>query len=156
VLRAFNLYGDPGLWSLQASPVFSVLSFINVTKYPPSLLYTAITLSVMFFILFLAEGKDNRLTRFFIIYGRVPMFFYLLHWYIVHICMFIMILMQGVSWQQMPFGLMKFGRPAEGVGIALPFVYLFWIFLILYMYPLCRWYGKYKAANRQKWWLAYL
>lgn len=155
VLRYFNLYGDPSPWSPKSTFVFSTLSFINVSKYPPSLLYAALTLGIMFFILFLVEGKNNRMTRFFVIYGRVPMFFYLLHWYIVHISMFVMILLQGVTFEQMPFGLMNFGRPAEGVGLDLPYVYLYWASLILFMYPLCKWYGNYKAGNKQKKWLAY-
>jgi len=155
VLRYLNLYGDPSPWSPKSTFVFSTLSFINVSKYPPSLLYAALTLGIMFFILFLAEGKNNRMTRFFVTYGRVPMFFYLLHWYIVHISMFVMILLQGVTFEQMPFGVMNFGRPAEGVGLDLPYVYLYWASLILFMYPLCKWYGNYKAGNKQKKWLAY-
>lgn len=155
-LRFFNVYGDHSSWMPQVTPVFSVLAFLNVTKYPPSLLYTAVTLSAMFFILFLADGKTNRFIRFFTTYGRVPMFFYLLHWYIVHISMFVMIFLQGITFEQMPFGVMKFGRPEQGVGLELPFVYVYWISLILFMYPLCRWYGKYKAANKQNKWLAYL
>ncbi len=155
-LRTFNIYGDPSPWSPKNSAMFSFLSFINVTKYPPSLLYTAITLSVMFFVLCLAEGKNNKFMQFFITYGGVPMFFYLLHWYIVHISMFVMLLLQGVTFSQMPFGLMQFGRPETGVGLELPFVYLYWICLVLCMYPLCKWYGKYKAHHKQKWWLAYL
>lgn len=153
--RAFNLYGDPHPWSLQQSPVFSFLSFISVSKYPPSLLYASVTLGIMFFVLLAAEGVNNRFTRFFITYGRVPMFFYLMHWYIVHISMFVIIIAQGASWQQMPFGVMNFGRP-DGMGVTLPFVYLYWVCMVLFMYPLCRWYGKYKAANRHKIWLSYL
>lgn len=154
-LRSFNLYGDPKPWSPQSTAVFSFLSFINVTKYPPSLLYTAVTLSVMFFVLYLAEGRNNAITRFFITYGRVPMFFYLLHWYIVHGSMFVILFMKGVTTDQLPFGLMQFGRP-ETVGLDLPFVYLYWVCLIAVMYPLCRWYGRYKTSNPQKRWLGYL
>ena len=155
LFRALNLYGDPHPWSLQQSPVFSFLSFISVSKYPPSLLYAAVTLGIMFLVLFATEGINSGFTRFFITYGRVPMFFYLMHWYIVHISMFAIIIAQGASWQQMPFGLMNFGRP-DGMGVTLPFVYLYWISMVLFMYPLCRWYGRYKAANRHKKWLAYL
>ena len=156
LLRFFNGYGDSKPWSPQSTPVFSALSFLNVTKYPPSLLYTCMTLSVMFFILALAEGRDNRVIRFFITYGRVPMFFYLLHWYFVHASMYVMLLLQGVTWQQMPLGMMQFGRPEQGVGLELPYVYLYWAGLIVFMYPLCRWYGRYKAANRHNKWLSYL
>jgi hypothetical protein len=56
----------------------------------------------------------------------------------------------------MPFGVMQFGRPEEGVGLALPYVYVYWISMILCMYPLCKWYGNYKAGNKDKKWLAYL
>lgn len=156
LLRGFNLYGDPQPWSRQDSPLFSLLSFLNVTKYPPSLLYTAITLSALFFVLYALEGKHNRITRFFETYGRVPFFFYILHWYIVHASMFVMIILQGVSWEQMPFGVMSFGRPAQGVGLGLGGIYLYWIGLIALLYPLCRWYGHYKAAHRHNKWLVYL
>jgi uncharacterized membrane protein len=161
VLRGFNLYGDPRPWSLQSSGIFSLLSFLNVNKYPPSLMYVCVTLSVMFFVLCLAEsqvgkGLNNRFMSFFITYGRVPMFFYLLHWYIVHSSMFVMLILQGVAWEQMPFGIMQFGRPEQGVGLELPFVYLYWFCLVLVMYPLCRWYGRYKAAHKENKWLAYL
>lgn len=154
VLRYFNVYGDPSPWQTQSSAVFSFLSFLNVSKYPPSLLYTCVTLSVMFFALYFAEGMPGRLTSFFVTYGRVPMFFYLCHWYIIHLAMFVMLYLQGA--EHFEFGIMKFGRPEEGVGIQLRFVYAAWLALIALMYPLCRLYGRYKANHREKKWLAYL
>lgn len=156
VLRGFNLYGDPSPWTAQTSGLFTFLSFINVTKYPPSLLYLAITLGPMFFLLACSEQVKGPFGRFLITFGRVPLFFYLLHWYLVHASMFVIILLQGVSWQQMPFGLMKFGRPADGVGLPLWGIYVYWILLILSTYPLCRWYGKYKRTHSERKWLAYL
>lgn len=155
LLRSFNLYGDRQPWSSQTTTLNTCFSFIDLTKYPPSLLYACATLSIMFFVLWLFDGKENCFTRIFVVYGRVPMFFYLLHWYIIHISMFVMIWAQGVEWKDMPFGLMEFGRPAEGVGLHLPYIYLYWICLIVGMYPLCNWYGKYKAKNRQIEWLKY-
>lgn len=156
ILRTFNFYGDPALWSPQKSVLYSFLSIINVTKYPPSLLYDALTLGIMFFILGLSEGKSTPFTRFFVTYGRVPLFFYILHWYLIHTSMLIMVLMQGIAWKDVQFGTFSFGRPTSGVGLELPFVYLFWIAVILLFYPLCRWYGQYKAQNRDKKWLSYL
>lgn len=155
LLRSFNLYGDAKLWTFQSSSIKTVFSFIDLTKYPPSLLYACMTLSVMFFILYLADKKDNWFIRIFLVYGRVPMFFYILHWYIIHISMFVMIRIQGVEWKEMPFGIMQFGRPAAGVGLDLPYIYVYWISLVVFMYPLCNWYGKYKAANKQIKWLKY-
>lgn len=156
VLRIWNLYGDPSPWTPGKNLTFSLLSFLNVSKYPPSLLYTSVTLGPMFLVLWLAEGRNNRFIRFFVTYGRVPMFFYLLHWYLVHASMYVIILCQGVTWQQMPFGLMNFGRPAEGVGLSLFWTYVYWLILIAVMYPLCRGYGRYKATHPEKQWLAYL
>lgn len=156
VLRFFNLYGDAKHWSFQNSSLHTFFSFINVTKYPPSLLYTSITLSLMFFVLWLADNKDSWFTRIFAVYGRVPLFFYILHWYFIHISMFVMLIIQGIQWKDMPFGVMNFGRPASGVGIELPYIYVYWICLVTCLYPLCAWYGKYKAANRQIKWLKYL
>lgn len=155
-LRTFNIYGDAALWSPQKSILYSFLSIINVTKYPPSLLYDAITLGVMFLVLGLSEGKSTAFTRFFLTYGRVPLFFYILHWYVIHSSMLVMVLLQGTAWKDVQFGPFSFGRPASGVGLELPFVYLFWISIILLFYPLCRWYGRYKAENRDKKWLSYL
>ena len=154
-LRSFNLYGDQNPWSIQPTFINSFFSFINLNKYPPSLLYACATLSIMFFIMWLADNKNNRFTKIFIVYGKVPMFFYVLHWYIIHLSMFVMIRIQGVEWKEMPFGMMQFGRPTSGVGLHLPYIYIYWICLIILMYPLCNWYGKYKAKNRQITWLKY-
>lgn len=156
ILRATNSYGDPKAWAPQHNFVFSLLSFIDVNKYPPSLLYTAVTLSLMFFVLLVAEGKNNMAMSFFVTFGRVPMFFYLIHWYVIHTSMFVMLFLQGVSASQITFGIMNFGRPAEGVGLKLPYIYLYWIGLIAVLYPVCRWFSRYKATNRHKRWLAYI
>ncbi|PBQ31290.1 hypothetical protein CNR22_05765 [Sphingobacteriaceae bacterium] len=155
ILRFFNVYGDRKPWSLQSTPLNTFFSFIDLTKYPPSLLYACATLSIMFFVLYLVESKDNRFIRIFVVYGRVPMFFYILHWYIIHISMFVMIRLQGVEWAEMPFGIMQFGRPESGVGLTLPFIYLYWMCLIIFMYPLCRWYGNYKLTHKHIKWLKY-
>lgn len=156
VLRVPNLYGDRTSWTVQSTGLNTFFSFISLTKYPPSLLYICITLSIMFFILWLSDNKNNWFIRIFEVYGRVPMFFYVLHWYIIHISMFVMIRIQGVKWEEMTFGMMQFGRPASGVGLRLSSIYLYWLALIVCMYPLCKWYGEYKARNRQKKWLKYV
>ncbi|MBL7932335.1 MAG: DUF1624 domain-containing protein [Bacteroidia bacterium] len=155
LLRSVNIYGDSRHWSVQDSFLYSVFSFIDVSKYPPSLLYTCITLGIMFFALRLADAEDNVFVNFFRTFGKVPMFFYILHWYIVHVSMYIMVFMQGYSGSDIPLGIMQFGRP-EGAGMSLGFVYLYWFFLIVCMYPLCRWYGNYKDSHPSKVWLKYL
>ncbi|WP_210465428.1 DUF1624 domain-containing protein [Rufibacter roseolus] len=156
VLRFTQVYGEPNPWAAQETPLLTFLSFINVTKYPPSLLYTALFLGLMFLLLGFLNRAQNGFTRFFSTYGRVPMFFYLIHWYTIHTSMLVMVLLQGVSWNDLPFGSLEFGRPKTGVGLELPFIYLFWISLVLVLYPLCRWYGRYKAAHPENRWLSYL
>ncbi|WP_066509965.1 DUF1624 domain-containing protein [Rufibacter sp. DG15C] len=156
VLRVFNLYGEPNPWAPQTSTAFTILSFFNVTKYPPSLQFSLFFLGVMVVLLALLNTTNIAVTRFFATYGRVPMFFYLLHWYLIHTSMFVMVLAQGVKWEDLPFGMMKFGRPEEGVGVELPYVYLVWMAVVLLLYPACRWYSRYKAAHPEKKWLSYL
>ncbi|MBC3538741.1 DUF1624 domain-containing protein [Rufibacter sediminis] len=156
VLRLVQVYGDPSPWAVQKTALFTFLSFLNVTKYPPSLLYAAMFLGLMFLALVLLERAQNGMARFFTTYGRVPLFFYLAHWYLIHTGMLGLMFWQGLTWQQLPFGTLEFGRPKVGVGVELPYVYLVWIVVVMVLYPACRWYSRYKAAHPQNRWLSYL
>lgn len=97
-LRMLNLYGDPAKWSGQRTGLFTLLSFLNVSKYPPSLLFTLLTLGAMFLLLAWTEGKNNGVVRMLMVYGRVPLFYYLLHLYLLHLLMFVMVFLQGYGW----------------------------------------------------------
>jgi uncharacterized membrane protein len=156
ILRGFNIYGDPSAWSMQKNGLFTLLSFINVTKYPPSLLFCLITLGIMFFILAFAEQSKNWFTNIVSVYGKVPLFFYLIHWYIVHPLLIVILFIQGFNWTEMDFASGNFGRP-KGVasGLELWAVYLIWIAVFLFLYYPCRIYATYKATH-QKWWLKYI
>jgi uncharacterized membrane protein len=156
LLRFVNLYGDPSKWAIQKKDIFTFLSFINVTKYPPSLLFSLITLSIMFLILSLAERIKNIFTDVVIVYGKVPLFYYLIHWYIVHSILLIILFSQGFHWHDLQFGPFNFGRPKQESGLPLWGVYIVWISVVIFMYPLCKWYGKYKQAHPEKKWLRYL
>jgi len=156
VIRVINIYGDPLPWAVQKTGAFTFLSFMNITKYPPSLLFTLATLGIMFLILSFTEGITNRFAKFFIVYGNVPLFYFIIHMYLIHILMFVMLFAQGLSIKDLQFGLMQFGRPATGTGIGLPLIYVVWIGVVLILYPVCKWYGKYKAEHREKKWLRYL
>jgi hypothetical protein len=114
------------------------------------------TLSFALGILLLTDGNETPLMRFFGVYGKVPLFYYLFHWYIIHSLTLIMVFMQGFTWESLEFGVFKFGRPATGSGVSLGGVYLVWIGVVLSLYPLCLWYGKYKASHPEKQWLRYL
>lgn len=155
-LRLINVYGDPVPWAPQEDAVFTVLSFLNVNKYPPSLLFSLVTLGIILIILSAAEGRDNRVTRILLVYGRVPMFYFLVHFYIVHLLLFLMVFLQGYHFSDLRFGPFLNGRPEKGSGIPLGAVYLVWIGLVVALYPVCRWYGRYKAQHKEKKWLRYL
>ena len=155
VIRAINVYGNATPWTVQKDPLFTVLSFMNVSKYPPSLLYTAVTLGIMFGMLWLADEANTVITRVLKVYGKVPLFYYLIHWYLVKAAMIGMIVLQGYQISDMPIGPLSFGRPA-GTGVSLPVVYVVWLGLVALLYPLCRWYGRYKANHPEISWLRYL
>ncbi|MFC0182021.1 Uncharacterized membrane protein [Pseudarcicella hirudinis] len=155
-IRFINLYGDPAPWAVQKSLTFTFLSFINVSKYPPSLQYSLVTLGLMFLILFLAEGWKGKFIEIIKVYGKVPLFYYLIHWYLAHSIMLIMVFAQGFQAKDLIFGAFGFGRPKEGFGFELPVVYLIWLGIVISLYPLCKWYGKYKMQHRDNKLLRYL
>lgn len=155
VIRGLNIYGDPIPWSAQKSPLFTFLSFMNVTKYPPSLAFTLVTLGCMFFMLAVAEGLRNVFARVATVYGKVPLFYFLVHWYIIHPIMFLIVFMQGYHSSELVFGT-NFGRPKGPSGVSLWWIYLIWLLVVAALYPLCKMYGAYKARYRDKQWLRYL
>ncbi|HTA82566.1 MAG TPA: heparan-alpha-glucosaminide N-acetyltransferase domain-containing protein [Bacteroidia bacterium] len=149
VLRLFNTYGDPSpwtpyhnLWSGSANYVFSFLSFINVTKYPCSLLYILIMVGPALLFLAMFETANNAIARFFITIGKVPMFYYILHLIMFNL---IALLLQRLN---------RFDTAHNHYHLAT--VYFAWIFVVAFLYPLCSWYAKYKAAHPEKWWLSYI
>jgi uncharacterized membrane protein len=156
VLRFINIYGDPSPWTSQKNNLFTFLSFINVTKYPPSLLFSLVTLGIMFVILALAEQVKNSFTNFVSVYGKVPLFFYLIHWYIVHPFLIAIMFLQGFSWTEMNFASGNFGRPKEvESGLELWAIYIIWIGVVLILYYPCLKYSIYKTEH-QKWWMKYI
>ena len=157
IIRFINLYGDPHPWSAQKTPVFTVLSFLNTTKYPPSLLYILMTLGPAMLFLAFAEKPLNKLSEKVVVFGRVPMFYYLLHIYLIHILSVIAAAISGFKWSDMVLtGWVSMNAQLKGYGYSLAFVYVLWILIIVGVYPLCKWYDNYKQANRSKWWLSYI
>lgn len=157
LLRFTNAYGDPSVWSVQKNSTFTLLSFINVTKYPVSLLYTLLTLGPVLIILPVIDRINaNRLESLRII-GRVPLFYYILHFYLIHItalCAYL--ITTGKSWAELDFHFSAgFGGIPAGAGYTLPWVYVAWICIVLALYPVCKWYYRYKSKNNH-WWLGYL
>ncbi|MFL5617416.1 MAG: DUF1624 domain-containing protein [Gemmatimonadaceae bacterium] len=157
VLRATNLYGDPSKWSIQPRGVsFTALSFLNTTKYPPSLLYLCMTLGPAILLLaFLERERRGRFGTALVQFGRVPLMFYVLQWVFAH----------GVAYAAYravgkPTGaLFRFHDNSPEVlalaGFSLPVVYVFWIAGVLTLYPICKRYAGVKR-RRNDWWLGYL
>jgi len=156
VIRSINIYGDPSQWKVGKDTMYTILSFLNVTKYPPSLLFVLLFLGIMFLLLSYADRLPGKLQHIISVYGKVPLFYYLLHLYLIRLSVFIMVFAQGFGWKDLLFGPFQFGRPASGSGISLGLVYLVWLAIVILLYPLCKWYGDYKQLNRHKWWLRYL
>lgn len=156
VLRLSNLYGDPAPWSEQKTPWFTFLSFINVTKYPPSLLFTLLFTGLTFVSLYLSEKASASSSKFLEAFGKTPFFYFVVHLYLIHAVMFVMLFMQGFGMEDFAFGAFKNGRPDAGGGIGLSGVYFVWISVVLVMYPLCRWYWQFKSRNRHVRILRYL
>jgi len=163
-IRALDVYGDPAHWSKQKNLVFTVLSFVNTTKYPPSLQFLLMTLGPALLALWWFDSPAGSApalaTRFraaLVTFGRVPLFFYLLQWYTAHLIAVVLGLIAGqpVAWQwQSPID--KFtSPPLTGVGFPLWVVYVSWIAGVLLLYPLCKWFAGVKARRRD-WWLSYL
>ncbi len=156
LLRFANVYGDSVPWSFQKEELFTFLSFMNITKYPPSLLFCLITLGIMFLILALAEGATIKPMTIVITYGRVPLFYFILHFYLAHLIALGLLLAQGFQWTDFSFATGTFGRPS-GVasGVGLPTIYLIWISLVVALYKPCLWFSQYKV-NHHYWWLSYV
>jgi uncharacterized membrane protein len=152
VLRIFNIYGDPFPWQHQSVWWKNVLAVIKVQKYPPSLLYLLITLGISITALALLEKTNNALSRIFIVFGRVPLFYYILHLYLVHWSQIVWALSSGVTVKQLESA--GPGVP-NSFGFGLPVVYLIWLAVVTILYFPCRWYMKYKQSHKQ-WWLSYL
>ena len=144
ILRSGNWYGDAAHWSVQKTFIFSLLSFLNVTKYPPSFLYILITLGPALVFLSFAEKPLNILTKKITIFGRVPMFYYLAHILLIHILATIAALMTGYPEMIVLNNGVNFIPALKGYGFDLAIVYLVWIGLVLLLYPFCKWFDRYK------------
>ena len=140
VLRGINQYGDPKPWSVQPSAAMTALSFLNVSKYPPSLLYALVTLGPALILLPRMEKLGGAAGGVLADFGRTPLFFYLTHLYL------------GAA---VVVGFTALSNPPDSYRFALPWVYLAWIALVAALYPACRWFADLKRRS-DAWWLSYL
>jgi len=155
MLRFINHYGDPSPWSEQRNGVYTFLSFLNVTKYPPSIMYLGMTLGPALILLAFFENIKNKITGFFIVFGRVPFFYYIIHFFLVHFLCFIFFFIEGYGTKDIIPKKTPFLFRPDNFGFSLWGVYAVWLFIIIVLYPLCKKYGEYKKTHHQ-WWLSYL
>lgn len=151
LLRATNLYGDPSPWTVQSHRFFTFLSFLNCQKYPPSLLFLLMTLGPAMLALAAFEGKEVPLSRPFVIFGRVPLFYYILHLPLIHA-------LSGVfAFSRYGSKFFEFGprNIPDDYGYGLLVVYLVWIGVVLTLFPACRWFAGIKERHKSVW-LSYL
>lgn len=158
LLRLLNVYGDPAPWSHQASPLWTLLSFLNTTKYPPSLLFLLMTLGPALLLLRALEGDRPRWLQPALILGKVPMFFFILHFFLIHALAVLASYLRydeaGGLFRSPDLGHFPFTQP-PGWPVGLLVIYLLWVAVVVALYPLCRWYAGVKR-RRADWWLSYL
>jgi uncharacterized membrane protein len=158
VIRFINGYGNPEPWHVQKNGLFTLLSFINVQKYPPSLLYMCITIGPAFLLLSLFEKIKNGFTAAIKIYGRVPFFYYVIHLYVIHMISAAFVFIKGHSFAEATTtnGDLPFYFLAAKDGYSLLVTYIVWLSVVVALFPLCKWYNNYKTNYKEKWWLSYL
>ena len=158
ILRGMNIYGDPVRWTTQKSAAFTVLSFLNANKYPPSLLFLLMTLGPALLFLWAIDGGTPQFLRPALVLGKVPMFYYLLHFPLIHLLAVAVCYARygQVHWMFESPTIAQFPVTLPpGWGYSLPVIYLIWASVVLALYPLCRWFAALKQ-RRSDVWLSYL
>jgi uncharacterized membrane protein len=158
IVRGFNVYGDPSPWRERQSSLFTVLSFLNTTKQPPSLAFLLMTLGPVVLALAAAERISAERVSPLVAFGRVPLFYFALHFAVLHALAAVVCAVRygSAHWmfESPDLGSYPFSAP-PGWGFTLPVVYLVWAAVVIALYPLCRWFADVKARNRAAW-LSYL
>lgn len=148
LIRFANVYGNKTVWQEQDTWYKTILSFIDCTKYPPSLLYLLMTLGPGILLLAFFEKYNNRVTSVISVYGKVPFFYYLMHLIFIHGSSVIVAHFMHINTG-------SFGNPNLAWGFGLPIVYFAWICIVIALYFPCNWFMKVKQ-RRKDWWLSYL
>jgi uncharacterized membrane protein len=156
LLRLSNFYGDPEPWAIQPrGRIYTLLSFLNLNKYPPSLLYLSVTLGGGLIVLSIFEKIKNRATALLNVFGRVPMLYYILHLYLIRLLVLAAFYLQGFTAKDIVTQQNIFNFKPPALGFGLWGVYAIWLLVVLLLYPVCKKYNRYKSSHKQ-WWLSYL
>ena len=156
ILRFINIYGDPFRWSPQANGFYTFLSFINASKYPPSLFFISMTIGPALLLMAWWDNIQNGFTRIVSVYGRVPFFYFLTHFFLIHLFSAIAFFLRGHSFAEGAGNRGTFINFVQaGEGVQLRYVYLIWLSIVIALYPICKWYDNYKTNHKEKKWLSY-
>lgn len=155
VLRFANAYGNPSPWIKGESFIDNLLAFLNTNKYPPSLHYLAMTLGPACLALALLENVKGKLTDIISVYGKVPFFYYILHFYLIHIITVIVFFATGHTSAEIVDPNLPFLFRPLFFGYGLPVVYAIWLSVVVLLYLPCKKYSNYKLTHKQ-WWLSYV
>ena len=163
-LRVFHLYGNSqpifpaGPWRTQATLTLTMVSFFDTLKYPPSLQFLLMTLGPCLMVLawFDKINTERGLAKILLIFGRVPLFYYVLHIYIIHgLALWVgLICRQNVAW--LLYGGPLLRLPSDGYGHSLVFIYAMWFAVVLLLYWPCKWFAQFKQQHSDRRWLSYL
>ena len=155
-IRLTNGYRNFIPWVSFDTTAKAFFSFLNPSKYPPSLTFLLMTLGPLFLILAYTEKAKGKIVTFFSVFGKVPFFFYIIHLYIIHILALLLAWLTGFGWQKMIIkGWVTKSSELKGYGLNLLYVYLIWIGIVLLLFPICKKFGLYKLDNKEKKWLSY-
>jgi uncharacterized membrane protein len=158
VIRGINIYGDPVSWTAQKNVIFTLLSFLNATKYPPSLVFLLMTLGPALLFLRLVDQRTPRFLRPALVIGKVPLCYFVLHFVLIHLLAVVTCYLRygSAHWMFESPDLSNYPYTAPpGWGYSLPVVYLVWALVVAAMYPLCRWFAELKQRRTDAW-LSYL
>jgi len=153
VVRGVNLYGDPHPWTQERLP----LGFLATTKYPASLAFLLMTLGPMFIAIAIAEHRTGRIARAITVFGRVPMFYYLLHIPLIHVAACIVSLVREGAIDPWLFGNHPMNPPPlpPNYTWSLGLLYAVYALCVVALYFPCRWYAELRATKRWPW-LSYI
>ena len=157
LLRSLHLYGEPIDWARHTAPLYTGMTFLNTTKYPPSLHFLLMTMGPALIFLSLGESITSKILNPVVVFGKVPFFFYVIHLYLIHALAMVWLVYAGRDWHEYILSAAALRSGAlSSFGLSLSGVYLVWLIVIALLYPLCRGYQRYKESNPSQWWHSYL
>ena len=155
ILRYFSAYGNPSPRKEYHDLLKNIFSFLDVSKYPPSLQFYGMTLGLVLILLSVMENVENRFTKILIVYGKVPFFYYVVHLYVLHILVIVVFFISGYGVGDIITAGSPFLFVPPAFGFSLPIVYVFWLAVVAILYRPCLWFHRYKLSHNH-WWLNYV